>query len=224
MHLFRGKVCTLHIATTQTGTLPFNERQIKPAPCSCLTIAKAVCTQTQLIASLHFGMKPHKVENEASILGSRWNAFKLILAHGGNARPRWTRSEHSWFLIWLKPHYASALRQADVTSSFALEDDTNLLKVENRLPRLSLHYTAKARPGIRWYFLKSKDLFFKPDKNYWIGMTFIPNGLTGTRLPRSIRTRYRLGGRTAVTTEADKAVWKWLWLLHLRCDLASIPS
>ena len=96
LHLYLGKVVTLRIATTtQIDMLPFSERQTKPALCPCVTTAKAVHTQTQLISSLHFGMKPHKVENEASILEPLLNAFELILAHGGNARPRWTHNEPS---------------------------------------------------------------------------------------------------------------------------------
>lgn len=96
MHLFPGKAGTLHMATTtQTDMLPFNERQTKPALCPGFTIVKAVCTQTQLTVRLHSGMKPHKVENEASILESPLTAFKLILAHGGDARPGWTHNEHS---------------------------------------------------------------------------------------------------------------------------------
>lgn len=95
MRLFLDKVCTLHmVTTTHTDMLSSSERQpyvlASPFP-----TAKAVCTQTQLIAILHFGMKTHKVGNEASILESPLNAFKLILAHGGNARPRWTHNEHS---------------------------------------------------------------------------------------------------------------------------------
>lgn len=36
------------------------------------------------------------------------------------------------------------------------EEDTNLLQVGSRLPRLSPHYVAKARPGFRWHCLRSK--------------------------------------------------------------------
>lgn len=56
---------------------------------------------------------------------------------------------------------ASALQQPDATSTFASEDDTNLLRVGNGLPRLASNCVVKARPGFRWHCLRSKGFYQK---------------------------------------------------------------
>lgn len=44
------------------------------------------------------------------------------------------------------------------------EEDTNLLQVGNRLPRLLPYYVAKARLGFRWHCLRSKGFIRKKHK------------------------------------------------------------
>lgn len=82
MHLFLAKVCTLHVATiTQTHTLSFSARGTKPAVgLSLLSQGERYAhTNTALLLLSFFGMKPHKVETEASILESPLNAFVVAI-------------------------------------------------------------------------------------------------------------------------------------------------
>lgn len=55
--------------------------------------------QPSLFVTLFFGLKSHKVGNDTFFLGFSLNAFKLILALGGNYHPRWNYNEHSLTIL-----------------------------------------------------------------------------------------------------------------------------